>query len=85
MHLVLPLLAACLACACGLSHRLVDTFAVSHCGNSGARRFGVFERPLFPAGATVARTAGHLTDGLSVCTKVTPPRASKKTPVLAAK
>ena len=78
MHLVLLLLASCLASARGLSHRVAHTFAVSHCGNSSARRFGVFARAFFPARTTLTRTASHLTAGRSVCTRVTPPRHSKK-------
>jgi hypothetical protein len=78
VHLVLPLLASGVACAGGISHRLADSLAVSHCGNRSTRRFGVFERPLFSACANVARTASHLTDDPPVCTKVTPPRESKK-------
>ena len=36
-----------LARARGLSHRVAHTFAVSHCGNSSAWRFGVFARAFF--------------------------------------
>lgn len=78
MHLVLPLLAFSVACVGGLSHRLGGSLAVSYSGNRRARRFGVFEGPLFTTCTAAARTASDLTDNLRVCTKVTSPRLSKK-------
>ena len=78
MHLVLLLLASCFACARGLSHRVADSLAVSHCGNRSARRFGVFARTFFPARTTLTRTASHLTVDGPVCTRVTLPRQPKK-------
>jgi hypothetical protein len=77
VHLVLLLLASCFACARGLSHRLADPLAVSHCRDRCARRFVVLESALFPARAYVARAASHLRDFLPVCSIVTPPRRSK--------
>jgi hypothetical protein len=77
VHFVFLLLASCLACARGLSHRLADSLAVSHCRNRRARCFSVFESALFPSGADAARAASHLRDFLPVCVIVTPPRRPK--------
>lgn len=60
VHFILLLLAPGADSAGGLSDRLVDSAAFSHCGDRRARCLVILEGPLFPSGEDVARTASDL-------------------------